>query len=282
MRIGRVEIHPLNAGTLRLDGGAMFGVVPRTLWEQKMQPDEKNRIGMTMNPLLLRTGGKNVLLDTGAGDKQDARFRDTYALGPSTLSASLARHGLGPADIHLVVNTHLHFDHAGGNTVRDEAGRIVPVFPNARYVVQRAEFEEALAAHERNRASYLPENYRPLFDEGRLELADGELEVAPDVALAPLPGHTRGLQGLLIRSGGETGLYLSDCVPTSHHIPFPWIMAYDLYPTETLATKKRILPEAAREGWTLFFEHDPEVPAARIEETAPGRFAVHPLTVEGW
>lgn len=277
MRLGAVEVHPLVAGTFRLDGGAMFGVVPRVLWEREMPPDEKNRVAMTMNVLLVKTGGKNILVDTGPGDKEDARFRETYVLGGPTLAEGLAAHGLTPADIHLVVNTHLHFDHAGGNTRLDESGCVVPAFPNARYRVQRVEFEEARAAHERNRASYFPYNYQPLFDEGRLELADGEEEVAPGLTLCPLPGHTRGLQGLFIRSGGATGLYLADCVPTSHHVPLPWIMAYDLYPTETLATKKRILPQAAKEGWTLFFEHDPLVPAARIEERSPGKYRVDPV-----
>ncbi len=277
MRLGEIEVHPLVAGRFRLDGGAMFGVIPRVLWEKKMAPDEKNRISMTMNVLLIKAGGKNILVDTGAGDKEDAKFHEMYALGHSLLEGELAARGLTPSAIDIVVNTHLHFDHAGGNTSRGEDGRIAPVFPNARYLVQRSEFDEAMAANERNRASYFSENYKPLFDEGRMELLDGESEIASGLAVEPLPGHTRGLQGLMIHSGGKTGLYLADCVPTSHHIPLPWIMAYDLYPTETLATKKRILPEAARGGWTLFFEHDPSVLAATIEQEAGGRFVVHPL-----
>lgn len=280
MRLGDIEVHPLVAGALRLDGGAMFGVIPRVLWEKQMAPDERNRIGMTMNVLLVKASGKNILVDTGAGDKEDARFRDMYALGPSTLNEELMKHRLVPEDIDLVINTHLHFDHAGGNTVRAADGQILPAFPNARYLVQRAEFDDAMAANERNKASYFPDNYSPLYDEGRMELVAGETEIAPGVALEPLPGHTRGLQGLMIRSQGDTGLYLADCVPTSHHIPLPWIMAYDLYPTETLATKKRVLPQAAREGWLLFFEHDPEVQAATIDEAGKGRFALHPAPKE--
>lgn len=277
MRIGSIEVHPVVAGHFRLDGGAMFGVVPRVLWEQKMAPDDKNRITMTMNVLLLQAGGKNLLLDTGPGSKEDDKFRHMYAMEGPALAEGLAIYGLAPEDIHLVVNTHLHFDHAGGNTTRHEDGTVRPTFPNARYLVQRKEYEEALAAHERNRASYFPENYEPLFAEGRLELADGEQEVLPGVSLAPLPGHTLGMQGLKIHSEGQTGLYLADCVPTSHHLPLPWIMAYDLYPTQTLETKRRILPEAAREGWTLFFEHDPVVKAARIELDAKGRTQVFPV-----
>ncbi len=280
MRLGEIEVHSLVAGTFRLDGGAMFGVVPRVLWEKKMAPDDKNRISMAMNVLLVQAAGRNILVDTGAGDKEDAAFRDMYAMGPWTLKEELARYGLEPGDIHIVINSHLHFDHAGGNTVRDDEGRILPAFPNARYLVQRVEYGEAMAANERNRASYFPDNYKPLYGEGRMELINGEVEVAPNVAVEPLPGHTRGLQGLMIKSHGETGLYLADCVPTSHHIPLPWIMAYDLYPAETLATKKKILPQAAREGWVLFFEHDPDVQAARIEETGGGRFAVHKIPAE--
>lgn len=280
MQIGSITVHPLVAGTLRLDGGAMFGVVPRALWAQKMAPDERNRIAMTMNVLLVRAGGKNLLLDTGPGDKEDARFREMYALGGPTLSEALASHGIAAADIDVVVNTHLHFDHAGGNTVREPSGAVRAAFPNARYIVQRTELEEARAAHERNRASYLPDNYEPLLKEGRLELAEGEVEVLPGVSLAPLPGHTLGMQGLLLRSEGRTGLYLADCVPTTHHLPLPWIMAYDLYPTQTLETKRRVLPQAAREGWTLFFEHDPDVAAATIALDAKGRFEVHPVAEE--
>ncbi len=277
MRLGEIEVHPLVAGRFRLDGGAMFGVIPRVLWEKKMAPDDKNRISMVMNVLLINAGNKSILVDTGAGDKEDAKFHEIYALSHSLLEGALAARGLAPSDIDVVVNTHLHFDHAGGNTSRGEDGRIAPVFPNARYLVQRTEFDAAMAANERNKASYFAENYKPLYDEGRMELVSGQTEIAHGVAAEPLPGHTRGLQGLMLHSGGETGLYLADCVPTSHHIPLPWIMAYDLYPTETLATKKRILPEAARKGWTLFFEHDPDVQAAKIEQEPGGRFILHPV-----
>lgn len=279
MRLGPFELDVLNAGAYRLDGGAMFGVVPRTLWGKKIAPDAENRIGMTMNVLLVRGAGLNVLVDTGAGDKDDAKFRSFYALGPSTLEAALGARGLSPGDIHVVFNTHLHFDHAGGNTRLDESGRALPVFPNARYLVQRREFEDARAANERNRASYLPDNWEPLFEEGRLELLDGEAEIAPGLRAFPLPGHTRGHQGLLVEGDGRRGLFFADCVPTSHHVPLPWIMAYDLYPLTTLETKKRVLPEAAKEGWTLFFEHDPEVLAARVEEEGPGRYRAVPLEV---
>jgi len=277
MHLGDFSVEILTAGTFRLDGGAMFGVVPRTLWEKKMPPDGRNRISMTMNVLLVQGGGVNLLVDTGAGDKEDAKFRDMYALSDSSLLAELAKRGLGPEDIRVVVNSHLHFDHAGGNTKLDESGRALPVFPNARYLVQRKEYEDAMAANERNKASYLPYNYKPLFDTGQMRLFEGAAEVAPGLSVYPMPGHTNGLQGLLIESRGEKGLFLADCVPTHHHVPIPWIMAYDLYPMTTLETKKRLLPQAAKEGWVLFFEHDPEVRAARIVEEKPMSFGVRPI-----
>ncbi len=278
MRIGDITVDVLDAGPMSLDGGAMFGVVPRVLWEKKTPPDTLNRIRLSMNVLLVRTAGVNLLLDTGAGDKEDARFREQYSLEAPSLDTALTAHGLRRDDVHIVVNTHLHFDHAGGNTVRDAAGKLHPAFPNARYLVQRREYEDALAAHERNRASYFPENYAPLAASGQLELVEGEREVVPGVWTYPLPGHTMGLQGLFMDSRRERALYLTDCVPTSHHVPMPWIMAYDLHPVVTLETKKRVLPEAAKEGWTLFFEHDPAVRAARLEEGKPGHY--HPVPVE--
>ncbi len=277
MRIGNIEVDVLNTGPILLDGGAMFGVVPRVLWEKKMPPDGQNRIAMSMNVLLVRAGGKNLLLDTGAGDKEDDKFRRLYGLSAPALLPGLGALGLQPEDIHVVVNTHLHFDHAGGNTLRNPDGELVPTFPKAQYLVQRREFEEAMAAHERNRASYFPENYLPLADSGQMEFLEGEAEILPGVRTYPLPGHTLGMQGLFIESEGERALYLADCAPTTHHLPIPWIMAYDLYPVITLETKKRVLPQAAREGWTLFFEHDPHVQAARIEESKPHSYSVHPV-----
>jgi glyoxylase-like metal-dependent hydrolase (beta-lactamase superfamily II) len=277
MRIGDISVHVLDAGPISLDGGAMFGVVPRVLWEKKMPPDALNRIRMRMNVLLVRAAGVNLLLDTGAGDKEDPRFKEQYGLEEPSLDKALAAHSLTRKDIQVVVNTHLHFDHAGGNTIRDSSGRLFAAFPEARYIVQRTEFEEATAAHERNRASYFPDNYLPLVESGQMELIEGEREVAPGVWTYPLPGHTLGLQGLFMDSRHDRGLYLTDCVPTSHHVPMPWIMAYDLHPMVTLETKKRVLPQAAREGWTLFFEHDPAVRAARLEEGKPGHFTPVPV-----
>lgn len=279
MRFGEVTVEMLHSGTLRLDGGAMFGVVPRTLWEKKLAPDDRNRITLAMNAALVKAGGLTILVDTGAGEKEDEKFRDLYALGPSLLLEALSNRGVAPEDVDVVVNTHLHFDHAGGNTFRDGSGHVRATFPKARYLVQKREYEDALSAHERNRASYLDHNFKPLFDSGQMELLDGEEEIAPGVRALPLPGHTMGMQGIFIDSGREKALYLADCVPTRHHLPLPWIMAYDLHPMTTLETKRRILSQAASDGWALLFEHDPEVSAGRLEEVKPLTYKV--LPVEG-
>ena len=279
MRIGDLDVQIIKAGFLRLDGGAMFGVVPRPLWERKIPPDDRNRIGLSMNVGLIRSGGRTILLDTGAGDKFDDKLVDLYGLGPWNLPEALRIRGVSSEEVDVVVNSHLHFDHAGGNTLRDESGALRPTFPNARYIVQAQEWKEAMNAHERNRASYLEENYLPLRESGQLDLVEGEVEVAPGVTTFPLPGHTLGMQGLLLDSGGRTALYLSDCVPTRHHLPLPWVMGYDLYPVVTLETKRRLLPAAAKEGWTVLFEHDPEVPAALLEEVAPLSFRAHPVEI---
>lgn len=281
MRLGDYEVVSLNTGPIWLDGGAMFGVVPRVLWEKKLPPDGQNRIRMSMNVLLVRGPGVNLLVDTGVGDKEDAAFAERFSLGPWALPDALARHGLTPGDITHVFNTHLHFDHAGGNTRRDGAGRIVPSFPGARYMVQRQEYDDATHPNARNRASYFDANYLPLRASGQMELLEGEAEVAPGLWSHLLPGHTAGMQGLLVDSGGATGLFLADCVPTVHHLPVPWVMAYDLYPLTTVETKARVLPKAAREGWTLFFEHDADTAAARIAETKPGKFEVEAVDATG-
>jgi glyoxylase-like metal-dependent hydrolase (beta-lactamase superfamily II) len=281
VRLGDYEVVSLNTGPIRLDGGAMFGVVPRVLWEKKLPPDSQNRLLMSMNVLLVRGPGVNLLVDTGVGDKETEDFAARFGMERWTLLEGLARHGLTPGEITHVFDTHLHFDHAGGNTTRDEAGRVVPNFPNAKYLVQRQEYEDATHPNDRNRASYFDRNYVPLRATGQLELLDGETEIAPGLLAYPLPGHTAGMQGLLIQSAGATGLYLADCVPTTHHLPLPWVMAYDLFPVTTLETKTRVLPQAAREGWLLFFEHDHDVPAARIAGSKPGRFEVEPVNSWG-
>ncbi len=264
-RLGNLEVFFLQDGSFRLDGGAMFGVVPKVLWSKVMPPDEANRIPLTLRPMLVRAGERWVLVETGVDDKPGEKHRRIYAIDRSTnLLAALKALGLTPEDIDLVVNTHLHFDHAGLNTVRDEDGRIVPLFRRARYVVQRQELYDALHPHERSRASYLPENIEPVLEAGLFEEVEGEAELLPGVRVVPLPGHTLGQQGVVLESEGQRLVYTADLLPTFAHAPLPYIMAYDLYPVTTLETRKRFYPVWAEEGYLVATPHDPAHALGRL------------------
>ncbi len=256
----------------------MFGVVPRPLWEKKMAPDARNRIELSMNCLLILAGGKRILVETGAGGKMDAKLRDIYGLDGPRLAGALRNYGLRPEDIDIVVNTHLHFDHCGGNTYV-EKGRALPVFPNARYYVQRAEFDHAMQPNERDRASYFPENFAALEADGHLTLLDGEGAIAPGVEVVVVPGHTSGMQCVKLAGGGRTAFLLADLVPTAAHLPLAWIMGYDLYPMMTLENRKRWIPEIVREGWVALFAHDARTPAAYLRER-DGKWEAEPVSVD--
>ncbi len=262
----RVEVVP--GGEFRLDGGAMFGVVPRALWQRVAPPDEENRVTLNANCLFVEAAGERVLVETGMGDKWSPRQREMYGVSPGpTLAETLReRTGLRPEDVSVVVNTHLHFDHAGGNTTLDALGNAVPAFPNARYFVSRSEYEHAEAPHERDRASYLPENWRPLAESGQLELKEDNYEVVPGLNMETVPGHSRTMQCVRLERGGRTLYGFADLVPTRAHVPLAWVMGYDLYPVETVEAKRRLLPQAAREGWLCLFYHDPAEPLARVVE----------------
>ena len=268
LTIGPYRVHFLSGGRFGLDGGAMFGVVPRVLWSRATPPDEKNRIPMSMNCLLIEGDGRRVLVDAGSGTKNDPKFREIYKIeGPERLLEDLAALGLTPEDIDTVALTHLHFDHCGGGTTRDPDGGTRPTFPRAGYLVRRQEWDDAHNANERNRASYLSENYDPLEASGQLTLHDEDREIVPGVWMRNLPGHTLGHQGCFFDIFGERALYVADLVPTVAHLPLPYIMGYDLYPMTTLATKRAILREATREAWILLLEHDPSHLAIRVSGT---------------
>jgi glyoxylase-like metal-dependent hydrolase (beta-lactamase superfamily II) len=264
MHFGDIEVHYLDGGSFGLDGGAMFGVVPKVLWEKKSAPDEKNRIRLRANSLLVRAGGKNILVETGNGTKWDAKQRGIYAVQDGDpLIDSLQRAGVGPEQIDIVINTHLHFDHCGGNT-RAAGDRIVPSFPNARYIVQRAELEHARNPTERDRASYFPENFEPISQEGRWELLDGNSEIVPGISVSLIPGHNASIQAVTISGGGQHLAFVADLFPTRHHISLPWIMAYDLYPLQTLETKRQWIPRLVTQQAIVVFGHDPDVAAATL------------------
>jgi glyoxylase-like metal-dependent hydrolase (beta-lactamase superfamily II) len=266
--IGPYKVTFLSGGRFRLDGGAMFGVVPKVLWNRVAPADERNRIRMRMTCLLVEGGGRRVLVDAGSGVKNDAKFRDIYAIeNPEGLLEDLGALGLTPADIDTVALTHLHFDHCGGGTTRGADGAAVPTFPRARYLVRRQEWHDAHHANVRNRASYLSENYDPLERSGQLTLHDEDIEVLPGVWMKCLPGHTLGHQGCFFDIPGQRALYTVDLVPTVAHLPLAYIMGYDLYPMTTLETKRETLRQATQEEWLLLFEHDPDHFAIRVSGT---------------
>ncbi len=252
-----------------LDGGAMFGIVPKPLWERRIPADVRNRIPLALRCLLVEAPNALVLIDTGIGNKESEKFHDIYGVmnrgEPTRLEDAIRDVGFEPADVDIVLNTHLHFDHAGGNTLRDPAGAVRPSFPGARYVVQRGELDFASSPNERIQASYLAKNLAPVTEAGLWDLLEGDGEVTEGVRVMLTPGHTPFHQSILIESDGETACYLADVCPTSAHLPLPWIMGYDLEPLVTLESKRGLWHRARAEGWLLIFEHDPRVPWGRLD-----------------
>jgi len=306
MRLSELELHSLSDGFFGLDGGAMFGVVPKPVWERTNPPDERNRIRLALRPLLIVAGKERVLVDTGIGDKWDAKSTDIYRIEHTdTIESSLARAGFRPEGITKVVLTHLHFDHAGGATKLDMAGKPVPRFPNARHYVQKKEWEAALTPNRRSRASYVPADFLPIQDAGLLDLVDGdhglELELGhgPALELLLTGGHTPGHQIVMIPDNPEfrnqnpesriaepagrtqtagtpppqnpllglrTAVFWGDLIPTRSHIATPYVMGYDLNPLETMAQKEKLVGLAIAGRWVSFFEHDPDSTSGIIEE----------------
>lgn len=279
MKLGNFELTVLSDGTFSLDGGAMFGVVPKPLWNKLNPADEANRIKLGLNCLLIQIESKNVLVDTGIGNKFDEKFKKMFNVNKTNdLISSLRDKGLNIEDIDIVINTHLHFDHCGGNTRsviaspdehRDEAisnRKIVPSFPNAEYIVQKREWEDAINPNERTRVSYLKENLIPIQEAGLLKLIDGGTEILPGIKTIVTGGHTAGHQSVLIESNNKRALYLGDLIPTTAHIKVPYVMGYDLYPLDTIDKKREILEKVLKEHWLLIFEHDPKIKMGYLEE----------------
>jgi glyoxylase-like metal-dependent hydrolase (beta-lactamase superfamily II) len=271
--VGKFRCHALETGRQRLDGGAMFGVVPKPLWEKRIAADELNRIPLSLRCLLVEHMAGPILIDTGIGNKEKAKFKDIYGVenrgeeGHTQLEDALLQAGYRPEEIVYVINTHLHFDHAGGNTYRDQERKEVRLaFPNAKYVVQEKELEFARNTNERTAASYLAHNFEPVAQADKWHLVEGEVDLLPGIRLLPTPGHVPYHQSVLISDAGETACFLGDLIPTSAHVPLPWIMGYDLEPLVTLESKGELLARAEAEGWTMIFEHDPETGLGRVKK----------------
>jgi glyoxylase-like metal-dependent hydrolase (beta-lactamase superfamily II) len=280
LQLGDLKVHALEAGIQWLDGGAMFGVVPRPLWEKRISPDERHRIPLALRCLLVEAPGALVLVDSGIGNKEGEKFRDIYGVdndgAPTRLEDAIRAVGFEPVDVELVVSTHLHFDHAGGNTLIDEGGAITPAFPNARYIIQKGELTFAQSPNERVRASYMSKNFLPLTEAGLVDPVEGPAEVTEGITLLPTPGHTPFHQSVLLDGKGTKAVFLADLCPTAAHLPLPWIMGYDLEPLVTLETKRALWERVREEDWTLIFQHDVSVPWGRMD-VQDGKVILNPI-----
>ena len=280
MQVGRLTVHALETGIQRLDGGAMFGVVPKLLWERRIPSDERNRIRMAMRVLLVEHDTGLLLVDTGLGNKEPDKFLGIYGIentgadGRTALEDALTDLGHRPGDITTVLNTHLHFDHAGGDTwiaPDDPARRVQLTFPNAQYVVHGREYAWATHTNERTAASYLPHNFVPVAEAGRFRFLEGAAsEVVPGIRAIVTPGHTPWHCAVLIESAGEALLFPADTVPTAHHLPLPWVMGYDVEPLRTLESKRALYAEGVAAGWRVVFEHDGDTVGGRLVAGARG------------
>ena len=271
MKIGKYEVQFLPTGSFGLDGGAMFGIIPKVLWQKTNPPDEANRITLGTRCILLQSESKNILVDTGIGDFWDDKFNKIYRIdkSDSSLEKSLQHVNLTAEDITDVILTHLHFDHTGGSTVL-EKGKMIPAFPNAKYYVQKKHFDWALNPSDRDRGSFIPDRFLPLRDEGLLTFTDGNFHFDDEIELIEINGHTFSQQMVKLSDGNETLLFCGDLIPTSSHIPIPYVMGYDIQPLVTVEEKKKFLSVAVDEEWKIVFEHDPLITAATVTKTGKG------------
>ena len=274
LTLGDFELTAISDGTYHLDGGAFFGVVPKVMWERRVKADEKNLVPSGLNSVVVRTGEKTVLIETGIGNKLPDRMVKIYGQ-PSELLNNLSAAGISPGDIDIVINTHLHFDHCGWNTVR-QGDKIVATFPNAQYYVQEGEWQHARRQHERDAISYISDNYDPLIANGQMHLLKGDQDIVPGISVQVFPGHTQNMQAVIIKSGGQTACYISDLIPTTAHIDLTWVMAFDLCPLQTIDSRKRYYAQAIPEKWLTIFTHDPNVPWAYVEKADMGRLVARP------
>jgi len=274
--LGDFELTVISDGIYHLDGGAFFGVVPKVMWERRLPADEKNRVPSGLNSLVVRTGDHTVLIETGVGNKLSEKMVQIYGQ-PALLLDNLSAAGFAPEDFDIVINTHLHFDHCGWNTIR-QGGKVVATFPKAQYYVQQGEWQYAQKASERDRISYISDNYDPLAASGQMQLLRGDQEIVPGVSVRVLRGHTEHMQAVMITSGGKTACYISDLIPTVAHLDIAWTTGFDLFPLDTLANRKRYYAQAIPEKWLTVFTHDVKIPWAYVDKDEKGKMELKNLS----
>ncbi|HEX9112431.1 MAG TPA: MBL fold metallo-hydrolase [Terriglobales bacterium] len=273
--LGNFELTVVSDGTYFLDGGAFFGVVPKTLWSKKVTPDEQNRVVTGLNSLLVRTGAKNILIETGIGNKLPDKLVRIYGQ-PAKLLDNLRAAGVALENIDIVINTHLHFDHCGWNTLR-RGDQVVATFPNATYYAQRGEWEHGRLQLERDAISYMSPNYDPLIESGQMVLLNGDHEILPGIAVKLFPGHTANMQAVVVTSGDQTACYISDLIPTSAHLDLTWVTGVDLYPLTSIESRKRYYAQAIPERWLTVFTHDDQTPWGYVEKDDRGKMVARGL-----
>jgi glyoxylase-like metal-dependent hydrolase (beta-lactamase superfamily II) len=275
LNFGDFELTILSDGNYWLDGGAMFGVVPKPLWERKFPPDNLNRLRVGLNSLLIRSDEHTILVETGIGNKLPEKTKKIFG-NEQLLLASFEQAGVSPDDVDIVINSHLHFDHCGWNTML-KAGKVIPTFPRAKYYFQRGEWEHGQRQYERDRVSYISDNYNPLIENGQAELLSGDREIVPGISVRVMPGHTDNMQAVMVESQGKTACYISDLIPTTRHIEVTWVMAYDLAPLQTIENRKKFYAQAVPGNWVVVFTHDPDMPWAYVEERGDGKYAARAI-----
>jgi glyoxylase-like metal-dependent hydrolase (beta-lactamase superfamily II) len=275
LTLGDFELTSVSDGTYPLDGGALFGVIPKVMWSRRVEAagfavDDRNYVTTGLNSLLIRTGKQTVLVETGIGNKLSERMVKFFGQ-PAKLIQNLAAAGVAPEDVDIVINTHLHFDHCGWNTVRDKTGKIAPTFPRAKYFAPEGEWQYARRPSERDLISYLTDNYDPLVASGQMTLLKGGEEIVPGISVKTFRGHTAHMQAVIVQSGGKTACYISDLIPTTAHIDITWGMAFDLYPLDTIESRKQYYAQAIPEKWLTVFTHDAKTPWAYVEKDELGK-----------
>jgi len=276
LQIGDFELTAVTDGIYHLDGGAFFGVVPKSLWQKKVTPDERNLVALGLNSVVVRTGDHTVLIETGIGNKLAERLIKIFGQ-PAKLLDNLSAAGFAPEDIDIVINTHLHFDHCGWNTMR-QGDKVIPTFPRAKYYAPEGEWEYGRHPSERDAISYISDNYDPLVATGQMQLLRGDQEIVPGISVKVFPGHTRNMQAVIVQSGGQTACYISDLIPTSWHLDLTWVMSYDLFPLETMENRKRYYAQALPEKWLTMFTHDPNIPWGYVEKDDRGKMVAKQTT----